>query len=72
MTSKKNWVVRLKQLVPNNELDPDDLLDLGVEEGNILEYNVRGKDIEEAKDEFHGSYAIACLDDWDITFIEED
>ena len=67
-----NWKVTMEQLVPNDQLDSDDAYELGVEEGNILTYYVSGNDIEEAKDEFHGSYAIACLDDWDITFTEED
>jgi len=64
-----SWKVKMEQLVDSDKLDHDDRLDFGGgPAGTILTYEVPGDDLEDAKDYFHDHYAIACLDDWEITF----
>lgn len=53
--------IMVKQLVPDRELDYDDL-----QENPSGEYIVEGEDEEDALDEFHHTVPIACLDHFDI------
>ena len=61
----KEFVVTVKQLVSDEELDHDDFND-----NPSGEHRVFGTDNDDALNEFHATIPIACLDDFEITIHE--